>query len=404
MIATGSGLERFFSCRGSNVLHRAFNEQGSAASSRGIAVHGYLQAVAEDKDPEIALEEVDEAHRAAAAAVNLEELRDILALQPELALAYDPDTDTARVLGAGLGREYAAAGVLEHEIPMTLDVAGVNEHVTTGRVVDYKTGWARLQPAARNWQMRGGALALARAFDLDEVGVQLITLRDDQPAKRDVATFTAADFAVFAAQTRAQLALVRVDRLRYVADGIVPDVTTGSWCEWCPSYHDCPAKHALIKAAVGGELARDGRLAPEDVADVFRKLREIRAPLKKLEQAVYAAARERPVLIEQLDNGTQIWLGVTETVGPKKLDPKIAREVVREMLDEKAVDEVSKHEVAIGRIEDAAKLRVPRGQGASKLRAIMKEIEHRHGVHQPRRHEVDLYKLQPAVMLPAKTG
>ncbi len=208
----------------------------------------------------------------------------------------------------------------------------------------------------------------------------------------------------FAAQARAQMSLVRADRAEHAQTGRLPDATAGSWCQFCPSYNECPAKTALVRAAIGGELGDSIRLGPDNIADAFRKLREIRGPLKALERAIYAAARERPVLIETLADGTQVWLGVTEVVGVEKIDAAIARTVVKEMLDDAAVDEVSKHEVGKGRIEAAIKLRVPKGQGAGKYRAVFEEIKKRGGVSQPRRHETDLYKLKPEQLAPAKTG
>lgn len=417
MITSGSGLERFMHCLGSSVLPRALEHDGSKYSERGTELHKFLQRIGEGmKQPE-ALELVDDRYREAAAAIDLEDLRDVLGLTCEMTFAYNPVFDTARVLGVGLEREYIAAGLTEDEIPVTMDVVGLNSHEnpTIGRVVDYKFGWSKLTPAERNWQMKGGALCLARVYDLDEVSVQLIHMREDLPARRDRATFTAADIAIAAAQARTRWDEVLRARDRYEQTRIDPDVTKGSWCRFCPSYHNCSAQMALVKAAASREVyeepTREGSLAHNDVARVYRMLKELDEPRKRLKSAMYAAAKERPVLIETEEDGTEVWLGVTEVEGNLKLDPKKAREVVREMLgtkrndgtDHDPADEISLYSVSQERIEAACKLRVPKGKGAEKMRAVIAELKRRGGAGKPVKHDVDLYKIRPHA-LAAKAG
>lgn len=395
-------------CRASSVLPRAFDLEGSEWAQRGTETHAYLQRVGEGMSPEASLELVQERFREGCAALDLESLRDVLGMTPELALAYHPETDTARPLGCALEREYEAAGVRDDEIPMTVDVAGVDnpDAPRFGVVADYKRTWQRLTPAAKNWQMRFGALALARAYDLDDIRAQLIYLRDDLPAWRDSAVFTAADLAVFAAEARVRWQLALEDRARYAEDREdVPPATKGTWCRFCPSYHACDAQTGLIRALVAGTagVELDTRsMDPDAVAIAFKRLRDLREPLKRVEQAIYAAARERPVLLEVLPDGQELWLGMHETVGNEKLDPEIARTVVREMLDEEAVDEVCTFAVTKGRLETAIKARVPRGHGAAKMKAILAEVRKRNGAHQPTKHEVTTYKIRRA--LPAKAG
>jgi hypothetical protein len=239
-------------CRVSSVLERAFDERGSEWASRGLASHAYLQHVGEGMTAEAALELVDERFREGCRAIDLDDLKDVLGLSAEMSFAYHPATDTARVLGVALEREYEAAGVREDEIPMTLDVVGLDDpkSPSIGVVADYKRGWSKRTPAAKNWQMRGGALALSRAFDLDIVRVQLIHLHEDRPAYRDRASFDAADLAVFAAEARVRHEIALADREAYARTGVRPDATQGSWCDWCPSYHVCPAKTGLLRAMI----------------------------------------------------------------------------------------------------------------------------------------------------------
>ena len=46
-------------------------------------------------------------------------------------------------------------------------------------------------------------------------------------------------------------------------------------------------------------------------------------------------------------------------------------------------------------LEAAIKNRVPRGQGASTLRAVLKAAEAAGGITRPKKHEVDLYRSSP---------
>lgn len=398
---TGSGIERWMACRVSSVLERAFDEVGSEWAQRGRASHAFLQHVGEGMPAAEALDLVDEEHREACRAIDLEDLRDVLGLTAELSLAYNPTTDTARVLGVALDREYAAAGVTEDEIPLTVDVAGLDDpkSPSVGVVYDYKTGWSRRTPAERNWQMRGGALALARAFDLSIVRVQLIHLHENRAAYRDRASFDAADFAMFAAEARVRRELELADREHLRATGERPDATQGAWCNHCPSYHACPAKANLVRTILGEtEIeTRIAALTDPELALAWKKARQAKQVLERIESSIFGIASQRPVLLERRGDGTEEWLGMTPKVGNLKIDADKARDVVRQMLDEAAVDEVSKYTVTQGLIEDAIKKRVPRGQGAAKMRAVLEEMKRTGAATKPTKHEVGIYTIQRAL-------
>lgn len=408
-ISTGSGIERTMECRASSVLHRSFDKLGHPGTTRGSEVHAYLQRIGEGMSAEASLELVDERYQDSCTAIDLDDLGDILGLTPEMSFAYSPIHDAARVLGVALDREYESAGATMDEIPLTVDVAGLDNPKAprVGFVGEFKSGWQRLAPAHRNWQVRGGALALARAFELDEVRVQLIHLREGLPARRDRAVFTAADLAVFSSELRARWVLALDDRARYASTGNEPESTRGSWCKYCPSYHACSATTSLIKAAVNpdewDDLTRTSPIDRAMIASAYKRLRDIREPLKYLEQSIYAAAREIPVLLEVLPDGTQVWLGLTEKLGQEKLDPDVARDVVREMLGDAAVDKVCTFTVTKGRLEAAVKEIAPRGYAAGKMRTVLGEIRKRGGAHRPTKHEVGVYKTAPR-QLAAKAG
>lgn len=408
MITSGSGLERFMHCIGSSVYPRAL-DAGTEYSERGKELHSYLQRITEGMTIAESLALVDDRFREDATWIDVDALRDVLGLTAEMTFAYNPVFDTARVLGVGLDREYVAAGLTEDEIPVTMDIVGLDnpETPTRGRVVDYKFGWTKLTPAARNWQMIGGALCLQRVYDLDEVGVQLIHMRGKFGAKRDLAVFTAADVAVAAAAARARWDEVLHARERYEKTKIEPEVMKGTWCKHCPSYHACGAQMSLVRAAVNRDeyehWLRDGAVENDLLARAWLFLEEMEEPRKRLKGQVLAAAKERPVLIRTFEDGTEEWLGVCEKVGNLQLNAEIARDVVREMLGEDQVDKVCTYEVTQGRLEIACKAVVAKGQGAAKLRAVLSEIKKRGGAHKPVKHDVGLYKIRPH-QIAAKAG
>lgn len=402
-LVTGSGLERFMNCRAANVLHRSFDAEPGYAALRGTEIHAYLERIANGISPEASLEQVDDHFVDACRDIDLASIADVLQLAPEVSLAYHPSTDTARVLGAALGREYTRAGVADDEVPLTVDVAGIRveeDGRRIGIVVDFKTGYRRVTPAARNHQMRGGALALARAFDLDEVRVQLIYLREGRPAWRERATFSAFDLDMYAGELALRNRLAITDRAAYAETGKEPESTRGSWCEFCPSVHACSAIVNLVRAAASGDefdgILRSAPLQPEVIADAWRRLRDIEKPLKLLKSTLYAAAKNHPVLLEVQPDGTELWLGETNVLGKTKIDPTIAAAVISEMVDADAVMESAKIEIIQGRLEDAIKKRVPYGAVTAKKKAVIAEIAKRGGATRPTKYDVAVHKRTPA--------
>lgn len=111
-----------------------------------------------------------------------EELADLANLEPRLAqyvppgarvevkFAYDVATGAARIIGEGGGRNYGVIGPTE--IAGSCDVLGVE----FGRVVivDWKTGFADVEPARSNAQLWFYALAACRALGLHAAVVRIV--------------------------------------------------------------------------------------------------------------------------------------------------------------------------------------------------------------------------------------
>lgn len=403
-IATGSGGERFLNCRASSVLPRVW-EESTADATRGTELHAHLQRVSDGADPAESLDQVDPEHRAACEAVDLGAINDELALSAEVTLVYAPATDTARVLGTNLDRDYSSIG--DDEIPMTIDVAGVDTDAGRGVIRDYKTGWAKLAPTRRNGQMVFNSLALARAYDLDEVDAALVYLREGVPVRRDFHTFEASDFAVAAEEVRAAHERALRDREAFAAGQHI-EPTEGPWCKHCPSAWSCPAKVGLIRSAIApGALEQRllGPLTDEEAVTLWRAIERVMPLLKEAKTKVLALAAMRPLLLETTPEGVEVWLGNTPTKGNEKLDPATLITVAAETLYEddaaraaalaELQTELADFEVTKKRLGVAIKKRVPKGKGAEFERVILDEVRRRGGASRSEGEAVKVYTRKP---------
>lgn len=393
-VTTGSGIERTVECRGSSVLPRMYRAGGQWAR-RGLSLHAYLERIASGMPAADSLLLVDEEHRPAAEAIDLPPLAEDLRLSPEVAFAYSPVTDTARLLGQSLERDYSS--ITEDEWPLTIDIAGLT--TTAGIVRDWKTGHTKLARTRGNWQMRGAAIAVARTFERDEVDAQLIYLREGRPVWRDRASFDAFELAGIAAELGATHDRVRRDREAYAAGRDVP-TAEGPWCRYCPSWGACPAKASLVRWALTGEA--DGRVVEaRDLAAALERVRAGKKALEQIERTILAEVAE-PLLVEVAPDGTETWLGEHEKQGNEKLNPSIVADVAADVLgvpaDQRPALEGELFTVTKKAVEDAVKKRVPRGSGAPTVDQILSSVRARNGATRPTTKTVGLYQIRPRAL------
>lgn len=155
----------------------------------------------------------------------------------EVPFAYDPATDTARVLTSEGPRDYAASKA--GEFVGTADVVIVKDGSV--EVVDWKTGQREyVEPAATNRQVRFLALCAARVYAADRVTVTLSYVDEAGEVANDSHTFDEMDIAAIAAEM-AELA----SKLTKDAQPAV-----GAHCRYCPAVSLCPAtQRALVEVA-----------------------------------------------------------------------------------------------------------------------------------------------------------
>lgn len=201
-------------------------------------------------------------------------------VETEVAYAIDVKARKVRRIGVGIERNY---GPLEpYEIPGTIDLICYVDGKL--RVVDFKSR-TRVEDAATNLQIMAAVVAVSAETGEDEATGGLWYLNDDWT---DFAEFTALDAAAYYAERVAMFDRVRKARDAY-ENGQVPEVHTGSWCQYCPAMHHCPAKTRLALAAIGQltDIRQSiATMSPEQAGHAWEKVDEINALLKPIEEAL----------------------------------------------------------------------------------------------------------------------
>ncbi len=376
-VATGSGIERAMNCAATSVLPRVWSES-SVYAQRGTAIHAHLERLAHGMPEAESLALVDVEHRDAAATVDTASLADDLTLSPEVALAYRPSDDTARLIGQGLARDYSTVGL--DEIPLTIDLAGKRQD--HGVVRDYKTGHRNVTRAGVNWQMIGAALAVSRTFDLDEMEAEVIYVRPGRDVYRDTARLTGLELAGAAAELRALMPRVERDRARLAAGEHV-EPTEGSWCQYCPSRFACPAKVGTLQLAL--DLATGAQIVPAgDLVKAREMLRAAHKELSRIEKQLDDTL-STPVLLDVDPDGTQRWYGAHREQGPDVIDGRIAVAAVAAHLKrpEAEVRDELVGKVTKERIKQLAAKVAPHGAIAATERSLLAAIAAAGGITRP---------------------
>lgn len=270
--ATFSALDRLVSCPGAFALPWA-TSTGDAAET-GNEIHGWADAVASGRE----LPELSAALRARCARYNLAPIiGDLDRIQTEAAYAFDVRTRKVRYLGHHLGRQYGAS---DTEIAGALDVVGVvgNRPV----YVDWKTGQHIGEPAGK-WQMRAGAICLAKHFGASEVEVRVAYLPDGEDAYADSHVFDVFELLGYE------------DELERAYDKRASgDVHEGDHCKYCPALTSCPAKTRLALAIAGGT---EIELTPERAGEAWQKIRAMEQVIDRAKSAIKLMASRDAVLL-----------------------------------------------------------------------------------------------------------
>lgn len=287
-----SAVQRAISCPESFSLPQVEVESDDRAA-RGTTAHAFLRNVLSGemtREEALAMVPADDAGRGACEAAELSQLP--RGGRHELAVAWDPVLDRARVLGKDIGRAYEEHGAdREHELVGSIDLCGdlLDRRVF---VFDFKTG--RPQYSARDsWQLRAGAVIWSLLRGADEALVGHLIVNDD--VRWDLWEIDAIALADYKVQLR-DLAL-RMKRQTRRADLSEADVAEGGHCKYCPAWNRCPAKTGLVQhmstiVRTGGTAAY---LQPATIATAWRMLDKYDEVAKKMRAEIEKHALRAPV-------------------------------------------------------------------------------------------------------------
>ncbi len=295
-LPSASRLGRAIACPASNVLPIVEEEKGEAAE-KGTIVHRFLQRCNEVGREE-AIEEVPGDWRAACEEIDTAALpTDPTAYAAEVALAYDPFTETARELGRGLSHEAARALRQPNEFVAIVDVLAIAPAWVY--VGDYKTGRNQNATAERA-QVALAALAAARLYKREAARTEILRVRKDSHW-RDGDALNAIELDLFADRLRELARQISAWRATFAESKglMLPKAVEGEHCSYCESWTYCPAKTAAIKAAVGLDLVNlrgeIEQLLPDQAAQAREKVDRYLKPLLALRDFIKGYARATPI-------------------------------------------------------------------------------------------------------------
>ena len=273
---------------------------------------------------------------------------------PEVAYAYAPLTNEARILETKHARDYSSAS--GEEICGTVDAVKTNANDCA--IVDWKTG--RRRGAAENAQLLTLAVMVAAHERVDAIEATSVHISPGSTVEYK--------------QTLDEFDLAAHREVLSEMLGILPKATPqpGPWCrsEWCPAYGVCsetsgalvqisPPKRS-IKIAIRAEEIENA----EHASHLFEYERRAKARLELLSNALRCYARHQGEIPTSLG-----------TWGPREVTREeiafvrpITKDILSDALSEYARDAIVET-TSKKAIEGACKLRAKeRGEDAVKLR------------------------------------
>lgn len=284
----------------------------------------------------------------------------------EVKLAYDVVNRTGRIIGEGSDRDYGSPAPFE--IVGSADVIGVIDGVVV--VVDWKTGFADVAPAASNDQLWFYALAACRALGCDSAIVRIVYTKTGRVDEHEIGPLELAEYA----DTLEALHLQVAARHKAKAAGELLSTSEGEWCKHCPSKHVCPSKHALLVqvATKGLAVIGDSTMTTERAAAAYQQIVHVEQLAKDARKRLDAYVTETG----PIDLGDGRSYGRYQRDGNEKLDGAVTAQAIRDVVGESAKEFES---IAIERktskaaIDRAAKALVVKG--AAKVAAsVIKRV------------------------------
>ncbi len=272
-----SSLDRVMACPASAVLPPTREARHpSEWASRGTVIHAFLRDV-NHLGREEALARVPLEHLEACEGIDLSRMPvDSDSYAAEVALAYDWAKDAGREINRGIdSRDY---GAWPSEVAGRTDVVAVTDSAV--RILDYKTGYRFLGKADESWQLRGYAIAAARAYGKREAEVSFVRVTESgEPwfISERLSFLQLEETALALTTTGETVEQLKKDGAgeegkRALLEGHLSEHL--QHCHYCPAFWECPAKRRRLETmARRGEAQLAAPPAPGELAAIA--LREL---------------------------------------------------------------------------------------------------------------------------------
>lgn len=276
----------------------------------------------------------------------------------EIAIYYDPTTDTARS-DRSADRNYDAR---PGEIPMTIDAIEDNEGLCV--VWDYKNGrQENLEPATTNGQVAICCLGAARNFGASAARGILAIVADDGTVRLDSVDFDSLD----------------LDAIAYEARGLIAAIPTaqpqpGPWCgnKWCPARAQCPATQTAIVATPMAPLSL--------VINSAEVCARVHTQIALAEEFLNAVKRARNEWLSSNPGGCELADGSILSMGIEERDTIDVTPAALSALEAAGCSDAIEPRTSKAAIERAIKARAAKGTAAAKIREVMEALDAAHAI------------------------
>ena len=366
---TASRLALASKCPGSFAYPHDGELHADGPASKGTAVHAFIEALLAWGSCEPGRVEDPEA-RAVCEGLNPSDVVGVSGaalgdFHVEVALAYDPATGEAHVLGGDHHRDYSAAP--SGFVCGTADVVALWDEGGDGQerngrilVTDWKTGSrASIAPANENPQLAFLALAARKALGRpdDSVAAQLAFV--DAGGGISLSRHEFADEELAAAEEEILRILRSVEESRAGEHPEAPRLVTGGHCRYCPAIARCPAMAGAAQALLS---EKDDELTTHSVAAAWERLQAVEAAAKKVRASISAyVASERCEGDVDLPGGSSLRIVESRR---DKIDPNLAMPMLRGAYGEGADAAVSVSKTGLKKL------------AGPDLSRVMGELEH----------------------------
>lgn len=345
-----------------------------------------------------ALPHRDERTEAAAAGIAMHEriereinAGDIPALLAERwpAAVWAAEDKYAIDVATGYGRRIAG-GARAYGNPGPFEIVGTIDafsyYMDRVVVVDFKSHGPITHPRD-NGQLHILALAAARSYGLSCADIAI----HHEIHGLTVHTLDAFDLECIELQAQETLGLVAAARLK-IREGDTSYIRPGSHCRYCPAFAACPKQAALIADVDQGVTMNHlDKLMPlhddATAAEAYEFAKRCRILLKRLDQVLYARAKDRPI---PLRDGK--FFGVRVRKGNEQLDGKVAHDVLLAEHGQELADAAVTYEVTKSGIRAALSEKLPRGSLAAGERKIIELIREAGGSKRPIKEAIEEYE------------